>query len=153
MITTTVGDLLDGTLDDLRTPDHDLYIARDAEVVFYVGKSQDVIGRLLGHCGRGTWGRGKGKSQLGMFIERNIPESRDWTIELLTTKDAHDVVQFYFPCGLTWNVGAAEQELIRHYRPCLNRCYNDEPQAIPDKYKEPYELNLEVTASDFIPIY
>jgi len=154
MITTTVGDLLDGKLDDLRTPGHDLYIVRDAEVVFYVGKSQNVIGRLLGHCGRGTWGRGKGSSELGSFIGRNLPESRGWTIELLTEKDAHDVVQFYFPCGLTWQVGTAEQELIKHYGPCINRTYNYEPQAIPDKYKLPFgDIDLEVTASDFIPIY
>jgi len=152
MTKTTVGELLDGELDDLDTMYHDLYIVRDAKVVFYVGKSRDVIGRLLGHYGRGTWGRGKGKSQLGLFIERNLPQSRSWAIELLTEKDAHDVVQF-LSAGLWWEVGTAERELIRHYRPCLNRTYNDEPQAIPDQYKQPLgDIDLETTVSDFVPM-
>ena len=152
MITTTVGELLDGELNDLDTMYHDLYIVRDAEIVFYVGKSRDVIGRLLGHCGRGTWGRGQVKSQLGCFIERNLPESRDWTIKLLTEKDAHGVVQF-LSAGVWYDVEAAERALIGHYGPCLNVTYNEEPEAIPDKYKHPLgELDLEVTASDFIPM-
>lgn len=55
MIQTTIGDLLAGKLHDLDTRDHHLYVVRDGDVVFYVGKSRCVITRLLGPSGSGSF--------------------------------------------------------------------------------------------------
>jgi len=87
MIHTTIGALLDGTLADLDTTDHHLYVVRDGDVVFYVGKSQDVIDRLRSHVGKGTWGHMSGRSSLGRLIEDNLPGARHWQIELLTPSE------------------------------------------------------------------
>ena len=87
MIQTTIGDLLDNALDNLDTTDHHLYVVRDGDVVFYVGRSRDVEDRLLSHMGKGWWGWSQGKSSLGQLIEDNHPESLNWQIELLTPGD------------------------------------------------------------------
>lgn len=178
MIQTTVGDLLDGTLNDLNTGDHHLYVVRDGDVIFYVGRSHDVVERLLAHMGKGWWGW-QGTSSLGELVGYNQPESLAWQIELLTpgdcgidplmgkgvTKDEWDNGPFpefarLFPWdesmeqGRPWyndaQIHQAERSLIAHSHPCLNSTYNNAPGELPERYKRA-KPDLATTASDFIP--
>lgn len=137
MIQSTIGDLLDGELDarfesilddfakgvikDL--PIYRLYVVRDGDTVFYVGQAGDVVDRLYGHLGQGSWSWATGMSELGKLIKANLPTSRDWRIELYTIGEL----------GVN-GVDLAEEALIDILRPCLNRALNRNPSALPDKY-------------------
>lgn len=139
MIQTTIGDLLDGV--ELETRGHRIYLVRDNDVVFYVGKSDvGVLGRLSDHLGRGDWRPGS-PSILGELILDNLPESRAWQVELFTVLDCEDAIQRYFPHTSfkgTWYLYAsddAEKALIWDHRPCLNTTYNYDGQRLPDRYR------------------
>jgi len=164
MLQSTIGELLDGKLNDLDTGDHYLYLVRDGGVVFYVGRSQYVPDRLLAHMGKGPWGwRGTSASTLGQTVEQNLPESLAWQIELFTpgecgvepdvtkaiTKEAWekkwhpDVLKM-----LPWRecqgqdsvrytkdmIAYAEELLIAKSHPCLNTVHNHDPGTLPLKY-------------------
>jgi len=145
MITSTIGDLLDGNLDLVDIEGHHVYMVRDGEVVFYVGKSKDPVERLLGHCGRGGWVFG-GKSALGYLIEANSPEARQWQVELLTITDCEPYVKWRWWSGQRhlWTeeerrfkeknvIADCEVALIDRYRPCLNSIDNPHPTPLPEK--------------------
>lgn len=131
MIHLTVGDLIDGNTDHLDTSSHHLYVVRDGDVVFYVGRSQDVISRLLSHMGLGR--RGKWSvSSLGALIKDNLPTSHNWAVTLLALSD----------CGVDpgrysyrdEDTDFAEVALIRFCKPCLNSAHNPGASALPDRY-------------------
>lgn len=104
----------------------DLYLFRDAEVVFYVGQSQLAFARVWDHLLSGF----KGHSITGRFIWVNWPRSINFTIELLSSHDA----QF---SHLQNRLNAAEQWLIRQHAPCFNVSHNVGATAVPPTYLPP----------------
>lgn len=131
MLQLTIKEALEGIYD---TADHYLYLYRDKDVIFYVGRSDNPIERLQQHVGR----RGPNLiSFLGDLLLDNLPASLSWTIELYTLRDCAPLVETHCP-GLyqtyceqienpsVYNVPSkhtapiAEDALIAHYSPCLN---------------------------------
>lgn len=166
MIKTTIGHLLDGKLNEREdTVNCIIYMVRDGELIFYIGKSEsDVITRLLSHLGYDPWGWG-GYSTLGQIIKENLPESREWQIELMSGEDCMDVLEKRLnskrsilpdgtpylinehaePNGYKWSerivasdVEGLECKLIAVYRPCLNSRCNSDPTPLPKKYQHAY---------------
>jgi hypothetical protein len=63
-----------------------IYVVRDGDEIFYVGRSEDdCFTRLRTHLGHKFRGH-QSLSTLGGFIMRNLPESRHWTVELYTMR-------------------------------------------------------------------
>ena len=127
-------------------------MVRNADVIFYVGQSQDVRTRLLAHMGKGQWGWAQGLSSLGTLVGYNLPESLDWQIELLTPGDCgiEPLMPGNHPFYLDTMIDTAERLLIARLHPCLNAIYNQNPSVLPECYKRPMP-DLAVTASDFVP--
>lgn len=66
MLTFTIREALEGTYN---TTDHYLYLYRDGEVIFYVGRSISPFDRMMQHLGL------EGNSdRLGDVIQNNLPE-------------------------------------------------------------------------------
>jgi hypothetical protein len=160
MIITTVGELSDGTLDEVEgVYDCIIYVVRENELIFYVGESANVIERLNWHLGQGNFGWGS-NSELGRFIRENLPTARDWQVELLTPEDCifipERMTELKFevePTGIylrhartmeegakfEWRQKCSRQDLecrlIRAYRPCLNSVCNSTPTPLPERYQ------------------
>jgi hypothetical protein len=114
-----------------------LYIVQDGDSVFYVGKSQDILDRLVAHMG--CHARFSGPSRLGRFILDNAPDSGDWTITALTVDEVAAIAKTQFS-EHSYRVDQAEQVLIAGLRPALNRALTvNGCQAIPEKYKKGWD--------------
>lgn len=153
MITATIGELLDGKLDDLDRRGHRLYLVRDGETVFYIGKSRNPIDRLWQHLGLALTGGVLWSeyfmSQLGHLVKANLPEARSWQVELLTLEECTPVVLERMPylagrweswCQKLPDSAAddAEQALIELHGPCLNVMHNRRKTPLPTCYKSPW---------------
>ena len=145
---------------------HFLYLYRDGEVNFYVGRAIHPIERLEQHLG--TWGNPFNHScdLLGRVIRKNCPASLDWRLDLFTLKDCQPLIGRNSPFPSSVNVlnrtfykrtlkkleitgglydrtavEMAEQALINAYHPCLNVTgtihYNND---LPAKYGDPYRI-------------
>ena len=142
MIVSDVYDLVGGELDKKDTTGHYLYVVWDGKVVFYVGQGANVVDRLLSHLGEGSWGWTGGDTPLGRLIMANLPESFDWTINLLTINDCASYLKkagFSLcddPFALHSNIDLCEQALIGCLHPCLNGTYNDNPTRLPEHYHD-----------------
>lgn len=142
----TVGEFIDKEEWGDTTGAHCIYVVRDGDTVFYVGQSASIIQRLWGHMGNeihGGWASfGHRASDLGRLIRANLPQSRDWIIDLLTLKECKDYTVFNVP-ALT--VDMAEVALINILHPCLNRymnlCYNDDRLA---SYELPWKISTDI---------
>jgi len=72
---------------------YELYIVKDIEKnVMYIGISRDSIwhrwfGGSISHMNSHATGKVYGKSYIGEVIERRLPSSWDWLIELWTKED------------------------------------------------------------------
>jgi hypothetical protein len=102
---------------------YDLYLFRDEDVVFYVGRSQTAFTRVWSHLYDGF----KGRSLVGRFVLMNWPRALHFTVELMHSGDA----QF---AALGHSVEAAEAALIEHYAPCFNEMLNRTPTPLPTGY-------------------
>lgn len=141
MLQLTIQGALEGTVD---TTDHCLYLYREDETVFYIGRSTSPFERLQEHLGRGAYTRHI--SPLGMLILAHLPLSLTWLIELRSVGDCEELVRRYRPECYEWYLGqrrkgltreaseVAEETLIEHYRPCLNRMGNRQGQTLPERY-------------------
>jgi hypothetical protein len=78
MLQFTIKQAMDGAYN---TSGYYIYLYRDGETVFYVGRSQSPLDRLMQHLALDDRGYG---SSLGDIILDNLPESWEWTIELYT---------------------------------------------------------------------
>jgi hypothetical protein len=105
---------------------HDLYLIRDDEVVFYVGRSDNAFGRVWEHLHGGF----KGRSTVGRFILLNWPRSMRFTIELQSSASPRFASVGNDP-------DAAEQCLIERLCPCFNEVLNDQPTPLPNGYAPP----------------
>lgn len=104
----------------------DLYLFRDEAVVFYVGQSFFAFARVWEHLINGF----KGHSIMGRFVWCNWPTSMKFTIELLSSQFEQ------FNC-VGNDLKAAEQLLIRQWRPCFNVSQNSQPTLLPPDYLPP----------------
>jgi hypothetical protein len=104
----------------------DLYLFRDAEVVFYVGQSQFAFARVWEHLLGGF----KGHSMMGRFIWSNWPASMNFTIELWSA----EADQFR---EVGNDLNAAERSLIQYWAPCFNIAQNSQPTPLPKAYLPP----------------
>lgn len=114
-----------------------IYVVRDGEEVFYVGKSDDdCFARLRTHLGHEFRGR-RSKSELGEFILRNLPESRGWCVDLYTNEETKPLIDKLFYEGFySWPTRSAEIAMIKTLRPYLNISMNSRNwREIPKRYK------------------
>jgi hypothetical protein len=105
---------------------YDLYLFRDENVVFYVGRSQTAFTRVWSHLYDGF----KGRSLVGRFILMNWPRALQFTVELMSSQDAQLVAMGH--C-----VDAVEAALIEHFAPCFNDVLNRTPTLLPMRYNPP----------------
>ena len=108
----------------------DLYLIRDAETAFYVGKSEIAFNRVWQHIQDGF----KGRSGIGRFILCNWPDSMHFTIELYHAR--HKLFE-----NVGYDLAQAERKLIIQYQPCFNVVHNPSPTPLSDRYK-PYNVRL-----------
>ncbi len=104
----------------------DLYVIRDAEVVFYVGQSELAFERVWRHLRDGY----RGRSAIGRFILCNWRTSMNFTIELLSSLSPDFA-------ALANDRDAAERCLIERYAPCFNASLNRQPTPLPPHYAPP----------------
>ncbi len=104
----------------------DLYVIRDAKVVFYVGQSDLAFERVWRHLRDGY----KGRSAVGRFILCNWRTSMNFIIELLSSQSADFAAQAN-------DRDAAERCLIERYSPCFNAALNRLPTVLPEHYAAP----------------
>lgn len=101
----------------------DLYLFRDAQVVFYVGQSQLAFARVWDHLLGGFHGH----SMIGRFMWSNWPVSMKFTIELISSQSKEFAT-------VEHNLSASERRLIERWSPCFNVSLNREPVALPSQY-------------------
>ena len=102
----------------------DLYLFRDAQVVFYIGQSHLAFVRVWEHIVQGY----KARSVVGRFILANWPYSMKFTIELFSSSSSR-----FAPVGN--EINAAERSLIEQHSPCFNESLNLHPTPVPAQYR------------------
>jgi hypothetical protein len=120
-----------------------LYVMKNgSEDVLYVGISTiDIWGRWFGWGGHVCWD-GKviyGDSPIGVKIEKHLPESLRWKIQLWTLDDCLEFCRSSLPHnGAGMNIQEVEPFMIRKLRPALNVIYNTDPgkDTTPKSKKE-----------------
>lgn len=105
---------------------YDLYLFRDEETVFYVGRSQTAFTRVWTHLYDGF----KGRSLIGRFVLMNWPRALQFYVALMHSQDDR-----FAPVGN--RVDAAEASLIEQYAPCFNDVLNHSPSPLPAGYNPP----------------
>lgn len=105
---------------------YDLYLFRDAEVVFYVGQSDCAFQRVWNHILGGF----KARSIVGRFILCNWPLALQFSIEL------HHSGAPKLEAGQPQR-DIAEQRLIQQHAPCFNDVHNPSPTPFPSHYHPP----------------
>ena len=117
----TIGDVFT----DQWPPEHEhanIYIFRDADVIFYVGSSpKSVYNRIRAHLGIGTY---FGHFELHTLVEDNLPNSRNWNIDLYRVNSAN--VSDILRC---------ERQIIQRLCPIVNIQGNPFPMPLPMRYK------------------
>lgn len=141
MIKTTIGEVLSGRI---YAKDHYIYLFRDGEEIFYVGRSYSPITRLIQHIGDD---RPWIPDAIGNLILNNKPLSLNWEMELYTLEDCLPFIseaylpyyQRYLGNILIKNelIQTAEDEMIFHFQPYLNVIGNSQNKKIlPEKYQK-----------------
>lgn len=147
MISLTIKEAVEQTID---TTDHYLYLYRDGDVIFYVGRSISPLDRNLEHMGLSHRSLA---DQLGHVIRDNRPDSWNWTLELYTLEECISLIQQRMPevyrhymevLNTPTNPRSsykykeladdAETVMIEHYRPCLNGMKKQYRNPLPRKY-------------------
>jgi hypothetical protein len=156
VLTLTIGKALNEYVD---TGEHYLYLYRDGDAIFYVGKSVQPLERLLQHLGRAL---PYAPDTVGQVILENMPASLSWLIDLYTLSDCRETVRAQMPGtvvgfqhllaqGSLRNeaMTVAEEALIRQHRPHLNQqnaTQYDNP--LPDRYMRQTIVNEGITLPD-----
>ena len=106
-------------------PEHEranIYIFRDADVIFYVGSSpKSVYNRIRAHLGIGIC---FGHFELYTLVENNLPNSRNWNIDLyrVNSTNVSDILR-------------CERQIIQRLCPIVNIQGNPCPMPLPMRYK------------------
>jgi predicted GIY-YIG superfamily endonuclease len=156
MLTLTIEEALKEYVD---TGEHYLYLYRDGDTIFYVGRSVQPLERLLQHLGRAL---PYAPDEVGQIIQEHMPESLHWTMDLYTLSDCQEAVKAHQPGNVvafqhylaqeTFRKKAmmiAEEALIRQHRPHLNQqnaTWYDNP--LPDRYVKQAIVNDQITLPD-----
>jgi hypothetical protein len=142
MLQLTIGEALEGAID---TSKHCLYLYREKEAIFYIGRSTSPLDRLQEHLGRGLYSRPL--SLLGTLILAHAPDSFSWDMELRTIEDCAVLICSHRPEYYEWYLQQmnkrlareaselAEEVLIEYYRPHLNIMGNSQRQPLPERYR------------------
>lgn len=134
MITTTIGDVINDTVKGDEGAAFKVYVVRDGETVFYVGKSRNnPVERLWQHLA--LIGPNHGPSELGQLIKDNAPDSHAWQVELRTVADCEPFIRQEFPVHRLFDSDLAERAMIRTLHPCLNGTHNAHPTRLPERYR------------------
>lgn len=125
---------------DRKTPEissHDAYVIRDGDTVFYVGMTgKGIVHRMWAHLG---WSNHT--STLGKLIYANLPESREWSIQLFSKEECK--------CR---TAKRTETHLIQSLKPILNIRENSGGYELPCRYKPPMSVGYQDSPSDLIVI-
>lgn len=138
MKTIRVGDVIEWSsggyfIDGLG--EYTLYLFRDDDCVFYVGKTErHVLERLAEHLRAG--------SALGELVRDNLPSSLNWEIDLYCFQECASLVKKHLRVKMSlsedqWRRGVqlGERALIREYHPALNVQHADDETDLPDRYR------------------
>jgi hypothetical protein len=116
-----------------------LYRISDGSIVLYIGISlRNIDVRLREHLGLAY----HAQSPIGRLIERMLPESVDWAINLFTTDELRTYLRPQWKHrGIDqWSrqdvARVAETEMIQRDRPCLNDHNNVNPRSLPKRYRD-----------------
>jgi len=139
MFTQTVGDILQGR--GMQSGFPCVYIVRDGDKILYVGKTRkSVAERIQQHCA--YYSDPSHASQLGKFIQKNIPESYSWVVETLSIKECLISIKEGFPNVETVNYAEAEIGMILICRPYLNIMNNTRGKPLPEIFRSGSQLEL-----------
>ncbi len=128
----TMKEALDMYDNDSRIQDY-IYLYRDGEVIFYIGKSVQPFERLQEHLGQGEDKRCQSfPDQVGKLILNNQPVSLEWRVEIMSLEEIHAKQESSIKIG----IDDMEKELIMHFKPCLNDMYNRNPTPLPLHYRK-----------------
>lgn len=114
-----------------------IYVVRDGDEVFYVGKSDDdCFARLRTHLGYEFRGQ-RSFSTLGNLITRNLPGSRQWAVELYTNEQTKKIIpKALYDEFIGWPTDYAERAMIQTLKPYLNVSLNSRNRReMPDRYR------------------
>lgn len=128
MIQTTMKEALEMYDNDSRIQDY-IYLYRDGETIFYIGKSVQPFERLQEHLGQGEDLRALPfPDAIGKLILSNRPDSFEWTVEIVSLEEIEAKHE------IKLSIDDAERCLIIYYKPCLNEMYNRNPTPLPICY-------------------
>jgi predicted GIY-YIG superfamily endonuclease len=128
------------------TTNHYLYLYRDGNTIFYVGRSTKPLKRMDEHM------KSTHMDDLGKVINTNMPDSLSWIFEMYTLEDCLPLVRQYQQYSLVFYkeilqetqriqyktiADIAEEVMIEHYKPCLNVLANLSRSQLPEKYVKP----------------
>jgi len=141
MLSVTLAELLQDDFEGL--PLAVVYVIRDGETVFYVGRtSQGIKARIFGHLGLPGYSYGASPSPVGRLIWENAPGCLTWQVEHWTVKDCLQDLGQWDPRWPDWwersDGSDVEGNMIRALRPCLNYTHNENGRALPETYRRGY---------------
>lgn len=147
MLTITINDILQGdwnTLDPTNEP-LCIYVIREGDTIFYVGRSYDPLNRLRAHLGKPLHSDGT----FYPFYRQWHEKSYAWQIDLYSLAECEKTVMEYRPISLEryrdahWHddmVIRAESAMILRWKPCLNDKNNPNASHLPSKYNPSLDL-------------
>jgi len=119
----TIGDIFDNRWPfKTNRANANIYIFRDKDIILYVGSSNNVYQRIRAHLGIKM--RNSGNFKLYVLIKNNLPNSRNWNIDLyrVNSTKVGDLVR-------------SEMQIIKRLRPIINKHGNPCPMPLPIRYK------------------
>jgi len=129
MIQTTIGKAME-TFEEEQC----LYVYRDEDTIFYVGRSIHPYTRLLEHLGKGA--RLPWPDRVGQIILDNMPESLNWTMEIWELKELITAKEYEQIAMHDVFIQTCEEELIYRLGPCLNAIVNKNGSHLPERYNK-----------------
>lgn len=138
--------------------DYSIYIVRDNAEVLYIGISRDNIYNRwfsadYSHITKFADGTLRGDSTIGQVIVGNIPNSLQWSIDLLSIDDCIKLLGDKSPCKSEYDNNALEKlerYLIGELAPLFNVTYNTiKPHRPTEKYTH-FTNRLDAPAEDLI---
>ena len=134
-----IGKILQGR--GMRSSFRCVYVVRDKDKNLYVGKTRNSITtRINQHCA--TYTSPKEASLLGKIINRNIPESYDWVVDVYTLEECLVAIQEKYPHVEKVDHDEAELGMILIIKPTLNIMNNNRRTPLPEKFRSGKQLKL-----------
>ncbi len=129
-----LAQVLNGDIDDLPN-NRGVYIVRDEDVVFFVGKTEiGLVKRMLKDVGMLAREPDPVRDRLRRLVADNAPESGNWQVDYLTVKNCEPYVRQHFPNQKMLDVDLAELAIIKHFRPLLNSNNAEQAGELPARY-------------------